>query len=82
MSKKNLLEEKTKKQSDRIPLVLTNNRTLPNVKKAITNNRNLHYLNQESLSKKKKLDFPLRVSQNRETYTVSKFYARNFLKAV
>ena len=44
---KKLLEEKAKKQSNRIPLVLTYNRTLPNVKRAISNNWNLLHINQE-----------------------------------
>ena len=47
MDKKNLLEEKAKKQSNRIPLVLTYDRTLPNVKRAISNNWNLLHINQE-----------------------------------
>ena len=47
MDRKKLLEEKAKKQSNRIPLVLTYNRTLPNVKRAISNNWNLLHVNQE-----------------------------------
>ena len=47
MDRKNLLEEKAKQQSNRIPLVLTYNRTLPNVKRAISNNWNLLHINQE-----------------------------------
>ena len=47
MDRKKLLEEKAKKQSNRIPLVLTYNRTLPNVKRAISNNWNLPHINQE-----------------------------------
>ena len=116
MDRKKLLEEKAKKQSNRIPLVLTYNRTLPNVKRAISNNWNLLHINQkfkdvfqeppilafrrnrnlydllgcknivdgklERLSKKKKWDFPLTVSQNRETYAVSKLYTRNLLTTV
>ena len=116
MNRKNLLEEKAKKQSNRIPLVSTYNRTLPNVKRAISNNWNLLHINQEfkdlfqkppilafrrnrnlydllgcknvvdgkvqRLSKKKKLDFPPSVSQNRETYAASKLYTRNILKAM
>ena len=117
LDRKKLLEEKAKKQSNRIPLVLTYNRTLPNVKRAISNNWNLLRINREfkdvfqepptlafrrnrnlydllrcknivdgklqRLSKKKKkLGFPLSVSQNRGTYDVSKFYTGNLLKAV
>ena len=47
MDGKKLLKEKAKKQSKRIPLVLTCNRRLPNVKRAITNNWNLLHINQE-----------------------------------
>ena len=47
MDKEKLLEEKTKEQSNRISIVLTYNRTLPNVKRAITNNWNLLHANQE-----------------------------------
>ena len=47
LDRKKLLEEKAKKQSNRIPLVLTYNRTLPNVKRAISNNWNLLHINQE-----------------------------------
>ena len=47
LDRKKLLEEKAKKQSNRIPLVLTYNRTLPNVKRAIPNNWNLLHINQE-----------------------------------
>ena len=47
LERKNLLEEKAKNQSNRIPLVLTYNRTLPNVKRAISNNWNLLHINQE-----------------------------------
>ena len=47
MDRKKLLEEKAKKQSNRIPLVLTYNRILPNVKRAISNNWNLLHINQE-----------------------------------
>ena len=47
LDRKKLLEEKVKKQSNRIPLVLTYNRTLPNVKRAISNNWNLLHINQE-----------------------------------
>ena len=47
LDKKKLLEEKAKKQSNRIPLVLRYNRTLPNVKRAISNNWNLLRINQE-----------------------------------
>ena len=41
LDRKNLVEEKAKKRSNRIPLVLTYNCTLPNVKRAISNNQNL-----------------------------------------
>ena len=44
--RKKLLEEKAKKQSNRKPLVLTHNRTLRNVKRAISNNWNLLHINQ------------------------------------
>ena len=47
LDRKNLLDEKAKKQSDRIPLVLTYNRRLRNVKRAISNNWNLLHINQE-----------------------------------
>ena len=47
LDRKKLLEEKAKKQSNRIPLVLTYNRTLPNVKRAISNNWNLLHTNRE-----------------------------------
>ena len=47
LDRRKLLEEKAKKQSNRIPLVLTYNRTLPNVKRAISNNWNLLHINQE-----------------------------------
>ena len=47
MDKQKLLKEKTKKQSNRIPLVLTHNRTLPHVNRATTNNWNLLHINQE-----------------------------------
>ena len=47
LDRKKLLQEKAKKQSNRIPLVLTYNRTLPNVKRAISNNWNLLHINQE-----------------------------------
>ena len=116
LDRKKLLEEKAKKQSNRIPLVLTYNHTLPNVKRAISNNWNLLHINQEfkdvfqeppilafrrnrnlydllacknivdgkllRLSKKKKIGFSTSVSQNRETYAVSKLYTRNLLKVV
>ena len=42
-----LLEKETKKQSNRTSLVLRYNRTIPNVKRAITNNWNLLHINQE-----------------------------------
>ena len=45
LDRKKLLEKKAKKQSDRIPLILTHNRTLPNVKRAISNNWNLLHIN-------------------------------------
>ena len=45
--RKKLLEEKAKKQSNRIPLALPYNRTLRNVKRAISNNWNLLHINQE-----------------------------------
>ena len=48
LDRKKLLEEKTKKQSNRIPLVLTYNRTLPNVKRAISNNWNLLHINRRN----------------------------------
>ena len=41
------LEEKTKEKSNRIPFVLAYNRTLPNVRRAISNNWNLLLINQE-----------------------------------
>ena len=47
LDRKKLLEEKAKKQSNRMPLILTYNRTLPNVKRAISNNWNLLHINQE-----------------------------------
>ena len=47
LDRQKLIEEKTKKRNKRIPLVLTCNRTLPNVKRAITNNWNLLHKNQE-----------------------------------
>ena len=40
-------QEKAKKQSNRIPLALTYNRTIPNVKRAISNNWNLLHIKQE-----------------------------------
>ena len=46
-SKKLKKLKKAKKQSNRIPLVLTYNRTLPNVKRAISNYWNLLHINQE-----------------------------------
>ena len=45
--RKNLLEEKTKKQSNRILLVLTYNRSLLDLKRTTTNNWNLLHINQE-----------------------------------
>ena len=47
MTEKKLLQEKTMEQSNKIPLVLTHNCTLPNVKRAITNNCNVLHINQE-----------------------------------
>ena len=47
MHKQKPLKEKTKKQSNRIPLVLTHNRTLPHVNRATTNNWNLLHINRE-----------------------------------
>ena len=47
MDRNKLLEEKAKKQSNRTQLLLTYNRTLPNVKRPISNNRNLLHINQE-----------------------------------
>ena len=47
MHRKKLLEEKAKKQSNGIPLALTYNRTLPNVKRAISHNWNLLHINQD-----------------------------------
>ena len=47
MDKQKLLKEKTKKQSNRIPLVLTHDRTLPHANRATTNNWNLLHINQE-----------------------------------
>ena len=47
LDRKKLLEEKAKNQSNRKQLVLTYNRTLPNVKRSISNNWNLLYINQE-----------------------------------
>ena len=47
LDRKKLLEEKAKKQSNRVPLVLTYNRTLLNVKRAISNNCNFLHINHE-----------------------------------
>ena len=47
LDRQKLLEEKTQKQSDRIPLVLKYDLILPNVKKKQTNNWNLLHINQE-----------------------------------
>ena len=47
MDRQKFVEEKTKKQSNRISLLLKYNRTLPNVKRAITNNWNSLHINQE-----------------------------------
>ena len=44
LDRKKLLGEKAIKQSNRIPLVLTYNRKLPNVKRAISNNWNLLHI--------------------------------------
>ena len=47
MDRKKLLGEKGKKQSNRIPLLFTYNRTLPNIKRAMSNNWDLLRINQE-----------------------------------
>ena len=47
LDKQKLLEEKTKKRSNRIPLILMYNRILPNVRKAKTNSWNLSHIIQE-----------------------------------
>ena len=47
LDRQKLLEEKTKKRSNRTPFVLICTRTLHNAKKAITSNWNLLHINQE-----------------------------------
>ena len=100
-------------QSNRIPLALTCNCTLPNVEKEITNNCNFFHIKQEfqdvfqeppmlvfrknrnlyllgcqnwfwttETIQEKNNFFSLSVSQNQETYFISKFYTHNLLKAV
>ena len=47
LDRKKLLKEKAKKQSNTIPPILTYNRTLPTIKRAISNDWNLICINQE-----------------------------------
>ena len=65
MDRQKLFEEKTKKQSNRKLLLLTCNRALPNVKRAIVNNWNLLHINQEFQDVFQELSFlPLRKNRN------------------